>query len=186
MESITVNDPRGPASHSLAGGTCQAAGSHSRSGRLEHLARCLSDSAQNVFATMMGIELQAGAPRPFDARGRRWSLSGIIGISGGLNATFVINIDQRLAFAVSEILLGVRPEAVDADVIDLVGELANMIGGNTKERLGVEGLSLGLPTVVSGPDHLVGFDSHVDALRLPFRSDQGELAIELVTLHGPS
>jgi CheY-specific phosphatase CheX len=45
------------------------------------------------------------------------------------------------------------PDIVDDDVRDVLGELANMIGGNMKCGLSVTGVRLSMPTVLDGSDY---------------------------------
>lgn len=68
---------------------------------------------------------------------------------------------------------------VNSEVIDVVGELTNMISGNAKERLAIEGLSLGLPTVVAGSNMIVAFESGLNISQLAFESQQGAMSIML-------
>ena len=145
----------------------------------EALIRCLVDSTQSVFSTMCGMKLVAQAQTKQDDASERYQISGIIGLSGSIKATIVVSIHEDLVFSAAETFLGVRPDKIDADVIDLVGELANMIGGNAKERMKMDGLNLGLPTVVAGEGHRVAYNSGMAITVLPFKSDYGPLSIEL-------
>ena len=143
------------------------------------LKKSRGESVRAVFRSMCGWELKPSAIPPYGSRLARFQLSGIIGISGPVNATLIVNIHQDLAFAAAERMIGNRPEAIDADTLDLVGELANMIGGNTKERMGMAGLRLGLPTVVAGEGHIVAYDKDAEVSFLPFESDYGPLVLEI-------
>ena len=143
------------------------------------LIKCLVDSTQSVFSTMCGIELAAGEQTSNEDPSKRYQVSGIISLSGSLKATIVVSIHEDLIFSVADAFLGTRPTEIDADVIDLVGELANMIGGNAKERMQMDGLSLGLPTVVAGENHRVAYTSGMAITVLPFDSSNGPLSIEL-------
>lgn len=143
------------------------------------LIRCLTASAQSVFSTMCGIELTVGERVSGKCRQTRFELSGIIGLSGTAKATIVINASTELVFKVAENFLGDLPTEINADVIDIVGELANMIGGNAKERMQDSGLSLGLPTVVAGEDHVVSYGSGITLEYIEFESDAGPLCIEV-------
>jgi chemotaxis protein CheX len=145
----------------------------------ELLIRCLTESTESVFATMCGWQMFRGERSSNDGFTSRHDISGIIGLSGTLKATIVVSVEQELVFSAAETFLGLRPTKIDADVIDLVGEFANMIGGNAKERLGIAGVSLGLPTVVAGTGHYIAYSSNMAINMLPFRCEQGALSIEL-------
>ncbi len=89
----------------------------------------------------------------------------------------MVSLSKQLAFNVVSAFLGAAPTKVDADVIDVVGELTNMICGNAKERLSVPGLSLGLPTVVSGSNMIVAFESGLKVSQINFDSECGPMSI---------
>lgn len=145
----------------------------------ELLIRCLTESTESVFATMCGWQMFCGERSNNDGFSSRHDISGIIGLSGSLKATIVVSMEQDLVFTAAESFIGLRPDRIDADVIDLVGEFANMIGGNAKERLGISGVSLGLPTVVAGAGHYIAYSSNMAINLLPFRCEHGALSIEL-------
>lgn len=143
------------------------------------LARSLIESTQNVFSTMCGIDLTVSPDASVDGSIAAFQISGIIGLSGNVKATIVMSIGNDLLFHAAEQIIGIQPSKIDADVTDLVGELANMIGGNAKERLNRGNLSLGLPTVVSGENHRVAYSSEMRISCIPFTSPYGRLSIEL-------
>lgn len=146
----------------------------------ERLLQALSESAQSVFSKMCGVDLRAEEPYS----GRRsnsdgFVVSGIIGLSGLIRATIVVGLHQELLFHVaSEMTDGVKDE-IDDEMIDLVGELANMVGGNAKERMAINALILSLPTVVAGEGHRVAFGSTTNIACIPFESPNGKMTVEL-------
>lgn len=135
-------------------------------------------STQSVFATMLGsdVEVVDGSEYPKNVA---FDISGIISFSGAVQGSAVISLDKEVALAIAETLIGVRPEGIDEDVRDMVGELANMIGGNSKERLANTEVSLGLPTVVTGRGHEVSFEPGAQVCKIYFKSQWGPLAIEI-------
>jgi len=105
-------------------------------------------------------------------------VSGIIGFSNALRGTIVISLDREVALSAAEAFIGQRPETIDSDVLDMVGELANMIAGNAKQRIGTAGISLGLPTVVSGSDIRVSFEPGARVEFLSFATPKGPLCVQ--------
>ena len=110
-------------------------------------------SAANVFATMLGQDLpqgevtvEHGAPEPNDG------VVSFIGIAGTWAGTGSICCTPALACRICSQLLMMDATAVDAEVLDAVAELTNMIVGSVKtdleQHLGPLGLSI--PTVVFG------------------------------------
>jgi len=109
----------------------------------------------------------------------RYDCSGLIGVSGALRGSIVVSVDQDVAFAAAESFLGSKPASINAEVIDMVGELTNMIAGAGKDRIGIPGIMLGLPTVISGRGHTITFDhgAHVEILQ--FSSPHGPFTVEI-------
>lgn len=63
-----------------------------------------------------------------------------------------------------------------------VGELANMICGNARKRLGEEGIPFqaGIPTVVTGRRHTIKHINNGPRLAIPFETPNGEFTVEVV------
>ncbi len=138
------------------------------------LSDCLLDSIRSVFQTMCGLSVEVDETN----EAHQHHVSGIISLSGEVKATLVFSMHQEVVFAAAEGMLGVRPSEFDADVVDLVGELSNMVVGNAKERMKLKGVSLGLPTVVLGGQHEIAYRSNVTITVLRFKSEFGPLVIE--------
>ncbi len=61
----------------------------------------------------------------------------------------------------------------------MVGELTNMIAGASKDRIGIAGITLGLPTVITGKGHTVPFANSAYFEILQFSSPHGQLTVEI-------
>ena len=70
-------------------------------------------------------------------------------------------------------------KAIDADVLDAIGELTNVIAGNAKAQLEEYSLSLSLPNVISGIGAEIRFPEKSQPITIPFNSEFGPLAIEV-------
>ena len=147
--------------------------------RQQKMRDALAQSTLGLFSTMCGLELQQTSYEHDSGQQAGCDISGIISLSGKIRATIAVSLDKALAFAVAESFLGTRPEEINGDVVDLVGELTNMIGGNAKDRFALKGVNLGLPTVVAGQGHYVAFESGLVRSHLQFESSFGRLRIEL-------
>lgn len=150
---------------------------HTQNEHQQRLIEALTQSTHGIFQTMCGFEMQPTGVNYLCSHRAQHELNGIISISGKLKVTAVLSLTRELAFNVVESFLGESPTAVNSEVIDVVGELTNMICGNAKERLTIEGLSLGLPTVVVGSNMIVAFESGLSISQLTFESQQGSMSI---------
>jgi chemotaxis protein CheX len=135
--------------------------------------------AKDVFSMMLGWEVGLNGIFTNEKFLSRYDCSGLIGFSGTLQGSIVVSVDQDVAFAAAEAFLGSRPSSIDAEVIDMVGELTNMIAGGGKDRMGVPGVNLGLPTVISGKGHTVTFDNGAHVEILQFNSPHGPFTVEI-------
>lgn len=73
------------------------------------------------------------------------------------------------------------PAAIDDDVRDVVGELANMVAGNLKSLL-PKGVDISMPCVVEGSDYAVRSCGAGAIEQLPFSSEVGDFRITLVEI----
>jgi len=136
-------------------------------------------STQAVFKTMLGWEVEVIATDRVDEFQPGHDVAGIIGFAGCIEGTIVISLDKDVVFAAADIFIGERPTTINSDILDLVGELANMIGGGAKERINLSGIALGLPTTVSGSDYRISFKPDVAIETIRFQSPNGPLTVQI-------
>lgn len=105
-----------------------------------------------VFDTMLQVPIAplaepAAAPASGDD-----AVMALIGVTGAWTGSGSVRCSAALARRLSGQLLMTTFAAVDADVLDAMGEIANMIIGNVKEDVAPELGPLGIstPTVVHG------------------------------------
>jgi len=146
----------------------------------EQFADCLYRAAKSVLSTMCNMEVGPAGELHSGVSAQRHSLSGIVGMSGAVKATIVINLPPVVAMKASGELLGSVSKEIDGDVIDTIAELANMIGGNTKNLLGIKGGQLSIPTVVKGPDHSLVLSSKTEQWGLDLNVDDSQLRLEFI------
>jgi chemotaxis protein CheX len=68
---------------------------------------------------------------------------------------------------------------IDDDVLDAVGELANMVAGQAKAELEEYELNVSLPNVIIGEGHEICFPSDITTIAVPFDTDFGPLQLEV-------
>jgi len=82
-------------------------------------------------------------------------------------------------------MLGVEPANIGPEMSDALGEIANMVAGNFKNK--IEGLSdscmLSVPTVITGQDYQMQPATDSDALELSLLCENLPLKISLVVHH---
>jgi chemotaxis protein CheX len=117
------------------------------------IAAIISATTEKVFTTMLGLEVQAG---PVNAQATLTNEEGkvvcLVGFAGQWSGSGSISCSASLACAISGKLLLADYTAVNDDVLDAMGEMANMIVGNFKDEAAAAlgPLSLSTPTVIYG------------------------------------
>ncbi len=142
-------------------------------------------AAADVFSTMLQCELTRGKLTIGNGAQPTMDISGIIGLSGRASGTVVLSLDRAVALSATEILLSQKCESIDGDVIDAVGELTNMVAGRAKAGLEHLKMSLALPTVITGKNHVISFGSVTQTLAIPFTCEWGGVVLEVGLVESP-
>jgi chemotaxis protein CheX len=136
-------------------------------------------SVISLFDTMLDTKLTRGQPFVKDTMQPEHEISGIIGLTGKAKGVVVLSLSTKSALGAAGVLLGEQSESVDADVIDAVGELTNIVAGGAKAQLEQLEMSISLPTVITGKDHSVAFPSNVPPVCIPFDCKWGPVTVEV-------
>lgn len=102
----------------------------------------LREATFNVLETMF-----FAVPEYFDGPGdARWDVEGVIHLTADQKLTVFLLLPKSLGISLASNFLGVEPQEVSNDqLLDLIREMTNMVGGNLVTRLGDETIALGLP-----------------------------------------
>ena len=104
----------------------------------------------NVLQTMAQIELVPGKPKKKSDDQAGGDISGLIGMVGDkIQGSMSISFDEGLVLEIMHKMLGEKPDGIDADVQDMVGEITNMICGGAKNELDQKGYSFDMATPCS-------------------------------------
>jgi chemotaxis protein CheX len=110
----------------------------------------LAQIVESVFGTMMNLGIGEGGT-PWCPSGDR--VTAAVHFAGEWNGAVLLECDEGQACRFAGRFLAMDPpDAVDDVVRDVLGELANMIGGNLKCVL-MPGVRLSMPSVVIGSDY---------------------------------
>jgi len=136
-------------------------------------------SMANTFQTMLSCELQRGQIALKKQKSLEYPISGVIGLTGRAVGTVVINLSEEVALRAASTMLMMEYTEVNEDVIDAIGEIANMVAGAAKAELEEYDLSVSLPTVITGENHDVCFPSSTTPICVPFDCKWGPLQLEV-------
>lgn len=148
----------------------------------ETLINAMIDSAENGFS-LGGKKLECVAigkslPTGFG------EVSGIIGIAGKVNGSILVNMSKPVALRIASAMLMEEFTTFNDDVLDSIGEVANVIGGRLKSSLANSGYPLEnitLPSVIIGQNYFISHAKgmlvyhtafHVQGSDLPMAPDR--------------
>ncbi len=136
-------------------------------------------SVQNVFETMLHLPVQVGTPGLKSGQELSYDISGIIGMSGGVEGAVVLSFPVATAERVVSVFAGIDLAHTHEDFPDAVGELVNMISGGAKAQFPGKSVSISCPSVVIGKNHVVVGRKDVVCISIPCASSLGDFVVEV-------
>ena len=146
--------------------------------RAEHINPFVA-SLKNAFQTMLACEARRGELTLKSSHRAEHYVSGVIGLSGLAVGTVVVSLSKEVALKVASTMLGDEATEINDDVLDAVGELANVVAGAAKSELEEYHMNVSLPSVVTGDGHEIHFPSSVRPICIHFHTDWGPLSLEV-------
>lgn len=135
-------------------------------------------SIHDVFEMMLDIPFQLGKPKVKAEPVPLHEVSGIIGLSGTVTGSVVINLSEDAAIKLASVLSGEELTEVDEDCVDAVGEIANMIVGGAKKDFPGEGNSISVPSVITGKHH-VRYPRGIPIISIPCEVPMGNMTVDV-------
>jgi len=145
---------------------------------LEHVTPFI-EPVVRTFETMVGESARPGEPKLKTVPFPICDISGAIGFSGGARGVVCLAFPMEVALGVVSRMLGSPVEADGEEVVDAVGELANIVAGYAKKNLVEYCLSISLPNVVVGPNHTLSVPKDTEAVIVPFTCRSGSFTMEV-------
>jgi CheY-specific phosphatase CheX len=138
----------------------------------------MSQIVESVFITMLHLGV---VPSEIPWAPSHDQLTAVVHLSGNRNGTLLFECNRWEACRFTGRFLSMEPpDTVNDDVRDVLGELANMIGGNIKCAV-ASGLRLSMPAVADGSSYgerIWGCEFH----RLGFACEEGPFWVTLVAV----
>jgi chemotaxis protein CheX len=135
-----------------------------------------------VFSTMMNLQVQAG-PAHIET-GSPSATEGVmafVGLAGPWVGSGVISCGSEIACRLSSLFLMTEAFEVNEDVLDAIGELANMVFGNfkTAAEAMIGPLGLSVPTVIYGKNFVSRSLGKSEWIVIPFEYPDGVFEIRI-------
>jgi chemotaxis protein CheX len=138
----------------------------------------ITQIVQSVFETMLGLEV-AECRTPWTPPSH--PMTSAVHLSGNWNGALFLECSDAQARGFASRFLSIDPPAAVDDVVrDVLGEIANMIGGNLKCVL-PPGMQLSMPSVVDGTDYSLRVCGSGIGDRLVFQCADGCFGVTVVT-----
>ena len=133
---------------------------------------------ESIFGTMMDLPVWE-SDMPWQPAGDRVTAS--VFLEGDWNGAVSLECNRDQACQFAGCFLSMEPpEAMDNDVRDVLGELANMIGGNIKSEM-ASTAHLSMPSVVDGGDYGLRICGSDVPERVAFNFKGGTFWVSVVT-----
>ncbi len=144
-------------------------------------AKKIVETTEEVFSTMIFMEITAGAPLQQGKQSLGCHVSAMIGLTGDFSAMLGIHCPEKVGTAIAGAMLDMEIKEIDADVKDALGEISNMVAGGLKERFAAENkeLELAIPTAISGKSYSIASSTKSNRIIIPFNVEQGQFFIEM-------
>jgi len=141
----------------------------------------------NTFKEFVGVDVVPRHPHFLDPeKGFEWDISAVIGLSGAVKGAVIISMKTELAIRLTDILAGEGHTEIDADVVDAIGEINNIVAGNIKPKVpNGDKIVISIPTIIKGKEHSIAWPSkQTRILCIPHKAFENDIfhlmvAIEL-------
>ncbi len=140
------------------------------------------DAIINILETM--AQTTAKPQKPFIKKDAvaLGIVTGMIGMAGEqTKGSMAISFSEGAILHVASNMLGETFAEVDDTVVDMVGEITNMVTGGAKRGLSEKGykFDLAIPTMISGKDHQIHHKTKGPILIVPFDTEAGNFVVEV-------
>jgi len=113
----------------------------------------LLEATINVLTTMAMVEVDRGKPSIKVGSKPLGDITGMIALTGvKTQGSLAISFSKAAILDITEKMLGEKIDSIDNDIVDLVGEVTNMITGDAKRTYSEQGIEfdLTIPSVQVG------------------------------------
>ncbi len=136
----------------------------------------------NVMTTMAQLEPKPQRPA-LKKNNIAWGeVTGLIGMSReDCQGSLALNFSKSAILHITSQMLGEKFTAVNESVLEIAGELANIITGNVKGILEGKGykFEMARPIMLHGLEHVIDHKIKANIIVVPFETPAGQFYVEL-------
>lgn len=139
------------------------------------------EATLHVLKTIAGIDAHKGKPFLKKDNVAIGDVSGVIGLAGDMNGIISVTFTEKCIFYIVTGMFGEEVKELNAEIGDAVGEIANMISGQARQKLEGQGTNLqaAIPSVVIGKNHTISHLTKQPIIALPFSTQGGDFTVEI-------
>ncbi len=139
------------------------------------------EATVSVLKTVSSLEPVPGKPfikKNLTASG---DVSGIVGITGDAEGSICLTFSKECILFISSRIFAEEQKELNDEVKDAVGELTNMVSGDSRRRLQEIGYTFhgSIPSVICGHGHEVRQMTKSPILSIPFSTQAGKFSVEV-------
>ena len=127
--------------------------------------------------SLLGWKLERDNLELRPANASHYDVTAQISITGQIKGTVAFSLTESTALAAATTFAGDTYTRVNDEVRDAIAELTNIIVGTAKSKLEM-GLNIGLPTVVTGQDHMIHFPAESEPMRVTYSCKAGSMFVD--------
>lgn len=131
-----------------------------------------------VFRTMLQCEPEKKKLRLPIEQDHDLAHTAIIGLSGSIRGAVALSFPEDTAKNIGKRFVQID-ELTKEEMMDALGEVANMVAGSAKARFEGHEISIGLPTVVSGQEYWLAHPKDSVTLVVPYQSELGDFTLNV-------
>lgn len=126
------------------------------------------NSVENYFKHLTDINSELHVPYIKDSEGLVLKeVTGMIGISGSRKGFVYISANRDMFIDLINIFVGIE-EPEDEDILDMAGEISNVVAGNVRANLGAN-FMISVPTVFQGVPEGLKFSKDISIYVIPIK-----------------
>jgi chemotaxis protein CheX len=139
------------------------------------------EATVSVIKTMAFVDPVPGKPSIKKGDSAVGDITGIVGVTGMTEGSICITFSRECILSIVSKMFGEDQKEINEEVKDAVGELTNMISGDSRRRLDAIGYHFlgAIPCVISGKGHEVKHITKGPILSIPFSTQNGNFVVEV-------
>lgn len=142
------------------------------------------DATGEVFATMLECQPKMGKIRLPSPADKTSNVTAVIGLSGTVRGACSLSFPPGTGTQIARRILHTEDALADAEIIDALGEVANMVAGCAKAKIVGGDIAIGLPTIIRGENYVLEHPTGSVTLVVPFESPLGAFQLNVTFARG--